>query len=422
MVRITRIVSICLAVLLLFGFVSPTLSSFAASSATSDTQQTQQTQGIQNQPGHAYLPLAKFRLQGIDGPYHTQGNLILGADNKPYLFHGIARDDLEYDCGGDGHYTQQELAFMGAGKSTAQDVYWGANLVRLPLSESLWLYGNPSIGCSATSYQALVKQVVDMLTTLHLNVLLDLQWTDAGNQTTSVGDFAGDAWSMPDQDSVTFWQQVAPIYQSYPNVLFEVFNEPHNNAGWSCWRNGCLITNDSPSSSGHDRHAFTYQAVGMQTLVNTIRHTGANNLALAAGTNWGYDLSQIPTYHLDGTNIVYDTHPYPYTGKLAANWDNSFGNLSATYPVMSAESGEYDCKSAYVASLLDYFDAHDISWVTWSWVTPNVDTCTYPRINSTLTGVPAPGLGQFVHNYMQTYVQMLAGQEIPAKLKNPTKN
>jgi endoglucanase len=425
MVRITRIVSICIAILLLFGFVSPTLSSFAASSATSDTQQmqqTQQTQSIQEQPGHAYLPLAKFRLQGIDGPYHTQGNLIIGADNKPYLFHGIARDDLEYDCGSDGHYTQQELAYMGTGKSTAQDMYWGANLVRLPLSESLWLYGNSSIGCSAASYQALVKQVVDTLTTLHLNVLLDLQWTDAGNQTGSVGDFAGDAWSMPDQDSVTFWQQIATIYKSYSNVLFEVFNEPHENVGWSCWRSGCLITNDSPSSSGHDHHLFTYQAVGMQTLVNTIRAAGANNLALVAGRNWGFDLSQIPTYHLSGTNIVYDTHPYPYTGKWAANWDDAFGNLSATYPVMSAESGEYDCKSAYIASLLNYFDAHDISWVTWAWVTPNVDTCTYPRINSTLTGVPSPGLGQFVRNYMQTYLQMLAGQEIPVKLKNPTKN
>lgn len=418
MVRITRIVSICIAILLLFGFVSPPLSSLAARSATSDAQQAQ---SVQEQPGHAYLPLAKFRLQGIDGPYHTQGNLIIGADNKPYLFHGIARDDLEYDCGADGHYTQQELAYMGAGKSTAQAVYWGANLVRLPLSESFWLYGNPSIGCSAASYQALLKQVVDTLTTLHLNVLLDLQWTDAGKQTASVQDYAGDAWAMPDQDSVTFWQQVATIYKSSPNVLFEVFNESHEYSGWPCWRNGCLITKDSSGGTGHDHHAFTYQGVGMQTLVNTIRQAGANNLVLVAGRDWGYDLTGIPAYHLDGSNIVYDTHPYSsYGEKRPAKWDIDFGDLSATYPVMSAESGEYDCKSTYVTPLLEYFDAHDIGWVTWAWVTPNVDACTYPRINNTLTGVPAPGLGQFVHNYMQTYVQMLAGQEIPVKLKTLT--
>ena len=216
MVRITRIVSICIAILLLFGFVHSTLSSYADSGATHTDKQPR------NQSSLAYLPLANFQLNGIDGPYHTQGNHIFGANNKPYLFHGIARDDLEYQCGSDGHYTQQELAYLGTGKSTAQDVYWGANLVRLPLSESFWLYGNPSIGCSATSYQTLVKQVVDTLTTLHLNVFLDLQWTDAGKQTASVGDYAGDAWSMPDQDSVTFWQQVATNFKGYVNVLFEL--------------------------------------------------------------------------------------------------------------------------------------------------------------------------------------------------------
>lgn len=420
MVRVTRITYLCLSIVMLFGFASPTLSSFALSNVTHDTQQTQR---VQNQSGSAYLPLAKFQLRGLDGPYHTQGNLILGADNKPYLFHGIARDDLEYDCGSDGHYTQQELAYLGIGNSTAQATYWGANIVRLPLSESFWLYGNPSQGCSAANYQALLKRVVDTLMTLHLNVMLDLQWTDAGKQTLSVRpeDFAGDAWAMPDADSVTFWQQVATIYKSYPNVLFELFNEPHETTGWSCWRNGCQITNDSSGTTGHDHRNYTYQAVGMQTLLTAIRQTGANNLALVAGRDWGYDLTGIPTYHLDGSNIVYDTHPYyPYNEKRPAKWDIDFGTLSATYPVMSAENGEYDCKTTYVAPLLDYFDAHDIGWITWAWVSPYVDACTYPRINNNFTGTPTNGLGQFVHNYMQTYLQLLSGEEIPARLKSFT--
>ncbi len=414
MVRVTRIAYICIAAIMLFGFANPTLASFASSNVTHDAQQAQHEQ---NHLGQTFLPLLKFKLRGIDGPYHTQGNLILGADGTPYLFHGIARDDLEYNCEGDGHYTQQELAYLGIGNSTAQAVYWGANIVRLPLSESFWLYGNTQ-GCSAANYQTFLKQVVDTLTTLHLNVLLDLQWTDAGKQTFSVKDFAGDAWAMPDSDSVTFWQQVASVYKSYPNVLFELFNESHESVGWPCWRNGCRITNDSSGTTGHDHHNFTYQAVGMQTLLNTVRQTGANNLALVAGRDWGYDLTGIPTYHLDGTNIVYDTHPYyPYGEKRPSTWDKNFGILSETYPVMSAESGEYDCKTTYMAPLLDYFDAHDIGWITWAWVPPYVDACTYPRINKNFTGTPSNGMGQFIHNYMQTYLQLLAGEEVPAKLK-----
>lgn len=365
-----------------------------------------------------YTPLAKFRLQGIDGPYSTQGNQILGADHQPYLFHGVARDDLEYLCTSDGHYTDQELAYMGTGTSTANATYWGANIVRFPLSENFWLYGASSQGCSATQYRALIQRIVATLTKMKLNVLLDLQWTNAGGHSLSVGDQAGDAWSMPDKDSITFWQQVATAYKGSANILFELFNEPHG-AGdnWTCWRNGCQITNDNSGPGGHDRNHFSYQAIGMQTLVNTIRQAGANNLAIVAGVNWGFNLSQIPTYHLDGSNIVYDTHPYPYTGKTASYWDAAFGTTSATYPVISSESGEYDCHDTFVSQLIDYFDIHGIGWIAWAWVPPVGSVCTYPSLITRLNGTPAPRMGQYIYQYLHLYLGILAGQEIPAKLQ-----
>src|SRR5437764_1066104 len=153
---------------------------------------------IQQATAPHFLPLTKFQLRGIDGPYHTRGNLILGADNEPYLFHGIARDDLEYLCKGDGHYTSKELAYMGIGQNAANETYWGGNVVRLPLSENFWLYGHPSENCSPDQYQALVKQMVDALTTLNMNVIINLQWTNAGGQLVG----SGTQLAMPDADSV----------------------------------------------------------------------------------------------------------------------------------------------------------------------------------------------------------------------------
>ena len=72
----------------------------------------------------------------------------------------------------------------------------------------------------------------------------------------------------------------------------------------------------------------------MQKLVDTVRSAGASNLVLVGGLDWGYDLSQIATYHLNGTNIVYDTHPYDYTGKLPDQLGADFGNISAILPVI----------------------------------------------------------------------------------------
>jgi endoglucanase len=415
MVRTKRkaVATLLLLVLMTLSLAESRFSMSPTASAATLLPQT--VQHTDNHPMSPYLPLTSFQLRGIDGPYHTSGNLIFGADNSPYLFHGIARDDLEYFCKGDGHYTQQELAYMGLGDTSAQATYyWGANTVRLPLSENFWLYGSPSQNCSPDQYQALVKQIIDILTSLNLNVIINLQWTNAGGHSTG----AGDAWSMPDTDSRVFWQQVAVIYKDYDNVLFELFNEPHLfSNSWTCWRNGCLIMNDNAGRTGHDRGHFTYQAVGMQTLLDTVRKAGANNLAIVGGIGWGFDLSQIPTYHLDGINIVYDTHPYPYTGKQPINWDTAFGTVSATYPVISAESGEYDCKTGFMSQLINYFDAHNIGWIGWAWLVTDGNPCYYPQLVSNYTGKPVSGMGTWEYQRLKAYLNILANEEVPIRRK-----
>ena len=94
--------------------------------------------------------VTKSRMPGnvqSNGPYRVQGNVILGADGKRYLFHGIGRDSLEYSCRGDGHFDAQELSYLGWGTNTKTVTYWGVNTVRLPLSEAIWLHGQSSESC-----------------------------------------------------------------------------------------------------------------------------------------------------------------------------------------------------------------------------------------------------------------------------------
>ena len=353
--------------------------------------------------------------QYANGPYSVQGNTILGSDGKPYLFHGIGRDGLEYDCKGDGFFDLQHLAYMGSGTNTSSGTYWYANTVRLPLSESYWLNGQPSQQCTPAQYQNLVKTSVDILTSLHLNIVLDLQWTDAGGQAAG----GGAAWQMPDSDSVTFWKQIAKIYSSYSNVLFELFNEPHPGA-WSCWATPCTITNDTSwVSDCVCTQTFTYQSVGMQALVDAVRGAGAVNLVLVGGMDWGYDLSQIATNPITGTNVVYDTHPYPYNGKQPPNWDASFGNASNTYAVISAESGEYDCGTNYMSQLLSYFDAHKIGWISWSWVSAG-SVCKYPQLITDYSGMPAAQMGIFIYQYLRSYASVPAPIPTPSPSQSPS--
>ncbi len=366
---------------------------------------------------HAHAASSLPYHMTADGPYHVQGNSILDTQGQPYLFHGMGRDGLEYSCTGDGPLDAQHLAYMGAGASSSSGTYWWGNTIRLPVSEGYWLNGDTKNGCSAAQYQTLVKTTISTINALGLNAILDLQWVDAGGHSPE----AGSSWPAPDADSLTFWQQAATLYKSSPNVLFEIYNEP-NSSSWACWQAGCSITSTTYADSCSCHITATYQAVGMQALVNAIRSAGATNLILAAGLNYGFDLSGVSTSGLTGSNIVYDTHPYPYVGKeTQANWDASFGTLSATTPVISTESGEYDCKSTFESSLLSYFDSHQISWMGWAWSVQGTATsvCGYPQTVTDYQGTPAPLMGQAEYQHLLSYVPAGTQPPPPPGSSNP---
>jgi endoglucanase len=347
--------------------------------------------------------------QYANGPYKVSGNQVIGADGQPYIFHGVGRDGYQFSCIGGGYTDAAHLAFMGPGTSSSSGTYWFANTVRLNLSQAIWLNGI-SNQCTAAQYQSYVKQTVDTLTSMNLNVVIDLMSSDADGQAP----VPGGGYQMPDARSVTFWQQVAPIYASYSNVLFEVFNEPHPTTSssdtnpWQCWQSGkigsnnCQITNDQ---SVPINPPYNYTAVGIQTLVNTVR-AHANNLVLVAGLNWGFDLSQLNTYPITGSNIVYDTHPYNYSGKNnSSEWDAAFGYLTSTVPVVSAESGEYDCGvTQMMSALISYFDAHSMGWIAYAWwVQPGSSGCGYPQLISDFQGTPLASMGTYIYQHFLAY-------------------
>src|SRR5216684_940818 len=144
--------------------------------------------------GPSPLPYHEF----ANGPYKVSGNQIKGQDGTQYLFHGIGRDGLEFECTGDPALDSAHLAFMGPGTSGPNGTYWWGNTVRLPLSEGIWLNGDTKAQCTAAQYQALVKTVVDNLIALKLNVVIDLMWVDAGGTVSG----SGAGFQMPDADSV----------------------------------------------------------------------------------------------------------------------------------------------------------------------------------------------------------------------------
>lgn len=315
------------------------------------------------------------------GGYTVSGNKILNASGQQVTVHGVDRPTLEWDCagesvtGGSGGIPASDFATMRNG--------WNANAVRIALNQDFWLSGANRY---CASYQNTVDAAVQAARANNLIVILDLHWSDQGNLANS----SPGQQCMADQNSITFWQQVATKYKNNPNVWFELYNEPEN-ISWSIWLNG-------GSTCG-------FQAVGMQQLYNAVRGTGATNLVLAGGIGYASHLDGVTP--LSGTNIVYAIHPYAADSSggnadswSTGDWDNRFGNLAATNPVIATEFGDKQCGSTYDQGILDYFRAHQVGYTAWAWFAGG---CGFPSIITDAAGDCVNSMGCVIQQDMKKY-------------------
>ncbi len=303
-----------------------------------------------------------------DPGYHVVGNQVLGKDGRPHYFHGVARPSLEWSPNGDS---------LSAGDFRAM-AKWKANVVRIALNQDYWLFGN-----GAKTYQDTVLQSVEWAKAAGLDVILDLHWSDKG----VAGGGGAAQQKMADANSITFWKQVAEAYKDDGRVLFELYNEPHD-ISWDVWLEG--------GSAGD------FEAVGMQELYDTVRATGAKNLVIIGGLDWAYDLSGVATHRVQGTNLMYATHPYGKNNwKPISSFDAKWGYLAATDPVIVTEFGdnEADCSTEYSSYVIEYSDRAGAHWTAWAWYPAS---CEFPSLISDWSGTPT-AVGQVVKDALARY-------------------
>jgi endoglucanase len=264
---------------------------------------------------------------------------------------------------------------------------WGSNIVRIPVNEQCWLGLNGvSTTYGGTNYKNAVKAYVDLLTTNGLAVIIDLHWTASGTNQAST------QAPMPNSDhSVAFWTDCATMFKSYSNVIFDLFNEPFVGGGcqactsdqlWTCWRDG------GSACSGLSDISFT--VAGMQTLINAVRSTGATNPVMLGGLSWSNALEKWlaykPTDTLACPQIIASWHSYATNyHNTQSLWDSTVAPVAALVPVIVGEIGQYDCAYTYIAPLMAWLDAKEISYLAWSW---NKADCGGPTLVTDYSGIP----------------------------------
>lgn len=315
-------------------------------------------------------------------PLHVAGAQVVNSSNQRVWLRGVNAASLEWSNDGEGH-------ILNTVNTAIRD--WHVNLIRLPMAQDRWFGKAPGQTDGGSAYRALVKQIVDTCASHGCYVLLDLHWSDAGRWGRQIGQH-----DMPDQNSLAFWRSAARAYRNNPAVLFDLYNEPHD-VTWAVWRNGGAVT-ERDRRTGVEQ---TYQAPGMQMLLDAVRRAGAKNVVVAGGLNWAYDLSGILTnWRLSDTKghgVIYACHFYPFKGDTVDQWIAKMEAATSKVPVIVSEFGAGASRRSRTPAdqwnrqVLQALDDHHWNWTAW-----DLHPSAGPTLISDWNYTPTPSFGAYV--------------------------
>ena len=323
---------------------------------------------------------------------HVAGNKIFDSKDKEVHLQGVNIMSLDWNPAGE--------RILLSSKTAIED--WHANIIRLAVKEDYW--NGKGAKDNGKAYRELVDATINLAANRGAYVLLDLH-----------------RYRAPEQIHADFWTDAATRYKNHPAVIFDLFNEPHGTS-WEVWQKGGFVP---VKKDGVDETAFLteeekiknnagFHSIGMQGLLDAVRATGAKNVVLAGGLDYGYDLSGIlKGFALDdkgGNGIIYGSHIYPWKH----GWQKDFLDVAAKYPVLSGENGanlkkmsfipadQQEDAQTWVPAFLGMVQKYNINWTGFSF---------HPKASPVMISdwdyTPSPEWGALAK-------RALAGEKFPA--------
>tara|TARA_R100000027_G_scaffold2734_9_gene2706 strand:- start:7137 stop:9299 length:2163 start_codon:yes stop_codon:yes gene_type:complete len=308
-------------------------------------------------------------------PIQVDGNRLRNSEGEEVWLQGVNVASMEWNPAGENVLKSIQVAIDE----------WGANCIRLPVKEEYWF------GSGGEAYQQLIHDAITMAANRGAYTVLDLH-----------------RYRAPKPIHADFWVEAAGKFKNHPAVLFDILNEPHGTS-WEVWRNGGFVGEKSKpadedaflSEEERKKNAKGFESIGMQSLVEAVRSTGAENVIVAGGLDWAYDLSGIlDGYALDDPGeggIMYASHVYPWK----SGWTESFLEAAAEYPILLGEVGADARKMTFmpeeiqedwetwVPSILGLIQEYRLNWTAW---------CFHPKASPRMlldwTYEPTPFWGQ----------------------------
>ena len=225
---------------------------------------------------------------GVHGLLHTDGNKIVGADGQAVSLAGVSFGWSQWEARP--YYNANVVHWLKTD--------WKASIVRAPLGIKRDGYlGHPE------ENKKRICAVVDAAIADDLYVLID--WHDHNaNEHTDL--------------AVAFFQKMARKYGTYPNVMYEIFNEPIPGLTWS-------------------KDVKPYA----ERVIAAIRAIDPDNMIIVGTPNWSQDVDIAAADPIKANNIAYSLHFYAGTHKQKLR-DKAVQAMNLGLPIFVTEWGTCD--------------------------------------------------------------------------------
>ncbi|QEC44320.1 glycoside hydrolase family 5 protein [Pseudobacter ginsenosidimutans] len=169
------------------------------------------------------------------------------------------------------------------------------------------------------------------------------------------------------RDAKLFFDSMSRKYGQYPNVIYEIFNEPTRDQTWK------------------EVKAYSIE------LINAIRKNDPDNIILVGNTEWDQRIDLVQQDPIkDVSNIMYTVHFYAGTHKqwLRDRTDEAIRNGIPVFISESAgmeASGDGKIDDVEWKKYIDWIVKNKLSWISWS-VSDKEETCSVLLKSAASTG------------------------------------
>ena len=231
---------------------------------------------------------------------------------------------------------------------------WNTNVVRLAMYVDEWGNGQCYMGNKSGSLELLEKGV-DICIKLDMYVIIDWHVLNPGDP------------SKYTNEAKSFFETVSKRYAKYPNVIFEICNEPNGGASWS--------GNIKPYA---------------EKIIPVIRKNAPNSVIIVGTPTWSQEIDKAAASPLDDSNVMYTLHFYAGTHK-----DDLRNRLETCVqnglPVFVSEFGMCDASgngaNDFVSTTkwLDLLNKYQISFCCWNLANKDESSSVFKACSTALS-------------------------------------